>query len=122
MTAPFVAVCRLDEIDREGGVTALVEGRAVAVFRTQADDVFALGNYDPFSHASVLARGLLGTLDRDGAVVDFVASPMHKQRFDLRTGRCLEDAGVAVPVYRVTVETGVVSVAGVPEDGEERAA
>jgi nitrite reductase (NADH) small subunit len=39
-----------------------------------------------------------------------VASPMHKQRFDLRTGRCLDDAGVVVDTVPVRVESGVVQV------------
>ena len=65
-----------------------------------------MSNYDPFSQASVLARGIVGT--RGG--VPFVASPMHKHAFDLRTGRCLEDEQVSVPVYDVKVVEGVVLV------------
>ena len=37
----------------------------------------------------MLARGIVGTRGD----VPFVASPMHKQAFDLRTGECLDDAG-----------------------------
>ena len=40
----------------------------------------------------------------------FVASPVHRHAFDLRTGRCLEDAEVGVPVYDVRVVEGVVLV------------
>ena len=54
-------MCRLDQIESEGGVTALVGGEAIAVFRTFDDQVFALSNYDPFGKASVLARGIVGT-------------------------------------------------------------
>jgi len=100
-------ICHLDAIEVEGGVTALVDGEAVAVFRTYDDAVFALANYDPFSQASVLARGIIGT--RGG--VPFVASPIHKQAFDLRTGQCLDDPGVRVPTYDVHVgDDGVVVV------------
>jgi nitrite reductase (NADH) small subunit len=87
-------------------VTALVHGQAVAVFRTHDDAVFALGNHDPFSKASVLARGIVGTRGD----VPFVASPMHKHPFDLRTGRCLDDESVKVPAYDVRVEDGIVMV------------
>ena len=38
--------------------------------------------------------------------VPFVASPMHKQAFDLRTGQCLDDAAVRVPTYDVQVTDG----------------
>jgi len=106
-------VCRLDQIEPESGVTALVEGRAIALFRTHDDRLYALDNYDPFAQASVLARGIVGTLTRDGEVVDMVASPMHKQRFDLRTGRCLDDPAVGVPAYDVALKGDLVLVGGV---------
>ncbi|MDP2775766.1 MAG: nitrite reductase small subunit NirD [Nocardioides sp.] len=106
-------VCRLTDIEVEGGVAALVDGEAVAVFRTYDDQVFALSNYDPCSRASVLARGIVGTRDVDGTQVPFVASPMHKQAFDLRTGQCLDDAAVQVPTYDVRLgDDGMVLVGG----------
>lgn len=107
----YTAVCPLDRIEVEGGVCALVGGEAVAVFRTYDDEVFALANYDPCSRASVLSRGIVGTRTVDGAEVPFVASPMHKQAFDLRTGRCLDDPEVLVPTYAVHVtDEGMVVV------------
>lgn len=116
-TTSLVEVCPVEDITRESGVTALVHGKAVAVFRTHAGDVYALANYDPFSHASVLARGIVGTRTIAGESVDFVASPMHKQAFDLRTGRCLDDATVAVPTYDIVVTDGMVLVGGPKEVG-----
>jgi len=101
-------VCRLAELEVERGATALVHGQAVAIFRTQDDRVYALGNHDPFAKASVLARGIVGV--RDG--VPFVASPAHKHAFDLRSGRCLDDEHVSVPAYDVRVVEGVVLVGG----------
>jgi nitrite reductase (NADH) small subunit len=99
-------VCRLVELEVDRGATALVHGQAVAVFRTPGDEVHALGNHDPFARASVLARGIVGV--RGG--VAFVGSPVHKHAFDLRTGRCLDDDHVSVPVYDVRVVDGVVLV------------
>ncbi|MCW2866536.1 MAG: assimilatory nitrite reductase small subunit, partial [Marmoricola sp.] len=87
-----------------------VDGRAVAVFRTFEGEVFALSNYDPFSRASVLARGIVGTRGSGAEQVPFVASPMHKQAFDLRTGQCLDDAAVRIPSYDVRLEDGTVLV------------
>ena len=40
----------------------------------------------------------------------FVASPAHRHAFDLRSGRCLDDAHVSVPAYDVRVVEGVVLV------------
>ena len=99
-------VCRVDAIEVEGGVAALVEGAAVAIFRTHDGNIYAMSNYDPFSRASVLSRGILGTRGD----VPFVASPMHKQAFDLRTGQCLDDAAVRIPTYDVRVTDGLVLV------------
>ncbi|WP_425489420.1 nitrite reductase small subunit NirD [Nocardioides piscis] len=96
----------MDDLELERGVTALVHGQALAIFRTHDDGVYALGNYDPFAKASVLARGIVGT--REG--VPFVASPMHKHAFDLRTGRCLDDGDVSVPAYDVLIHDGAVFV------------
>jgi nitrite reductase (NADH) small subunit len=102
-----VAVCRLDDITRESGVLALVAGEAVAVFRTHDDEVHALSGYDPVAGACVLARGIVGTRGD----VPYVASPLHKQGYDLRTGRCLDDPEVSVATYDVSVRDGVVLVA-----------
>jgi nitrite reductase (NADH) small subunit len=101
-------VCRVEAIEVEGGVTALVDGAAIAIFRTHDGNVYAMSNYDPFSRASVLSRGILGTRGD----VPFVASPMHKQAFDLRTGQCLDDAAVRVPTYDVQIADGTVHVGG----------
>lgn len=104
--AAMTSVCAVDAVPLEGGVTALVDGVAVAVFRTYAGEVFALGNLDPFSGASVMSRGIVGS--RGDAPV--VSSPMYKQAFDLRTGRCLDDSTVAVPSYDVAVVDGIVHI------------
>lgn len=106
MSADWSAVCRLEQIEVDGGVTALVDGAAVAIFRTHDGNVYAMSNYDPWAHASVLARGIVGTRGD----VPVVASPMYKQVFDLRTGQCLDDAAVRVQTYDVRVEEGTVLV------------
>jgi len=95
----WAAVCRVDDIVPNTGVCALVAGRQVAVFRVDDDSFYALDNYDPFSRANVLSRGIVG--DLKGEVV--VASPVYKQHFSLVTGRCIEDETVSVPVYGVCV-------------------
>lgn len=105
----WTEVCPLDAIPLEGGVAALVDGVAVAIFRTHDGSVFAIGNVDPFSGASVLSRGIVGS--RGDAPV--VSSPMYKQAFDLRTGRCLDDDDVSVAAYDVAVEDGRVRVGSV---------
>ena len=104
----WIAVCKLDDIVPNTGVCALVGGRQVAVFRLDDDSVYALSNYDPFSRANVLSRGIVG--DLKGEVV--VASPVYKQHFSLATGQCLEDPDVRVPIFPVRLEGDQVWVEG----------
>jgi nitrite reductase (NADH) small subunit len=103
----WVDVCPLDKLIPGRGVCALVAGIQVAVFRVAGEEIYALSNYDPFSRAFVLSRGIVGSR----AERLKVASPVYKQSFDLDTGVCLDDATVSVPTFEVRVFDGVVQVA-----------
>jgi nitrite reductase (NADH) small subunit len=103
----WVSVCPLDRILPDTGVCALVNGEQVAVFRVgQGEALYAIANYDPFSKAQVLSRGIVG--DRNG--VPKVASPIYKQNFNLLTGQCLDDETISVATYPVQVVNGQVQV------------
>jgi nitrite reductase (NADH) small subunit len=104
--ATWIDVCPLDRLVAGRGVCALVAGVQVAIFLLD-DEVFALSNYDPFSRAFVLSRGIVGS--RGDRLK--VASPIFKQSFDLRTGECLDDNSVSVPVLASRVVGGRVQVA-----------
>jgi nitrite reductase (NADH) small subunit len=110
MTAQLVetwtAICRYEQLIPERGVAALVDGHQVAVFRTFDGVLYAIDNRDPFSGAFVLSRGIVGTR----AAAPTVASPIFKQVFDLRTGECLTDPGVAIDVHEVRCVDGVVEI------------
>jgi nitrite reductase (NADH) small subunit len=104
----WVDVCSLSEIVLNTGVCALVEGEQVAIFRVGGEsEVLAISNYDPFSKANVLSRGIVG--DRNG--ITKVASPIYKQNFNLMTGECLDDQTVSIPTYQARVVEGRVQVA-----------
>ena len=81
--------------------------RHVAVFRVGDDPWCAIDNVDPKSRASVLSRGLIGSLGE--RIV--VASPLYKQHFDLRSGECLEAPEQSVRAHLVRVDAGRVQVA-----------
>lgn len=103
----WTEICAEARIPAAYGVAALLpNGEQVALFRTDEDEILAIGNVDPISGAAVLSRGIVG----DAAGVPVVASPIYKERFDLRTGACLDNAEVSVPVFGVRVENGVVFV------------
>ena len=103
-------ICRVDDLTPERGAAALVDGRPVALFRLDDDEVLAIDDVDPFWGVAVLSRGLVGCLGG----TDTVASPLLKQRFDLRTGICIDDTSVSVPTWPVRVHLGRVEVAQVP--------
>ncbi|WP_404788563.1 nitrite reductase small subunit NirD [Altericista sp. CCNU0014] len=105
--AQWTTVCPLDRIAINTGVCALVNDRQVAVFRIgDGTEVYAIGNYDPFSKAHVLSRGIVG--DRNG--IPKVASPVYKHNFNLATGECLDDPSITVPKFAVRVVDGQVQV------------
>ncbi|WP_405816616.1 nitrite reductase small subunit NirD [Streptomyces sp. NBC_01390] len=94
----WFTVCDLSVLLPGRGVAALLpDGRQAAVFRDRAGNLYAIDNRDPFGGAAVLSRGLTGT--HQGR--PYVASPLLKQRFDLESGRCLDDETVAVTAYEV---------------------
>ena len=98
-------ICAIDEIVLNTGMAARIEGRQVAVFRTD-EGVFAIANHDPFSGANVLSRGIIG--DVGGKLV--VASPVYKQHFCLRTGICLEDDSVSVSIWPAQARDGRILI------------
>jgi nitrite reductase (NADH) small subunit len=103
-------VCALSDLVPGRGVAALVGKLQVAIFLVDDVDgegeLFALSNFDPFSEAFVLSRGIVGT--RGDRLK--VASPIYKQSFDLRTGESLDVPGVSVPVFGVRIVDGRVQV------------
>lgn len=118
----WVEVCALDDLVPNLGACALAGGRPIALFRVVADgsdpgSVYAIDNYDAKAGASVLSRGIVG--DLQGEVV--VASPLYKQHYSLRTGRCLEYPEHSVRAFPVRVLDGQVQV-GVSVTALRRAA
>jgi nitrite reductase (NADH) small subunit len=106
----WVTVCTVDQIPPNTGVCALVADRQVAIFQVPSADgtaqLYAIDNYDPFSKAYVLSRGIVG--DRNG--IPKVASPIYKQNFNLQTGECLDDPTVAVVTYPSRLVEGQVQI------------
>lgn len=103
----WVDVCSVDDLVANAGVCALVEETQVAIFYMPEDNaVFAINNFDPFSLINILSRGLIG----DSKGEPMVASPIYKQRFNLKTGVCLDDDTVKVDSYGVRIEGNRVEV------------
>ncbi len=105
MNANWVKVCKTEDILPYSGVTAFLFGQQIAIFRVNSE-FYAISDYDPFSGAYVLSRGIVG--DRAGVVK--VASPIYKQSFSLVTGECLDDPTVKLPTYPVQVEDDIIYI------------
>ncbi|HKO48799.1 MAG TPA: nitrite reductase small subunit NirD [Polyangiaceae bacterium] len=107
-------VCAIDDVLPGTGVAALVNGEQIAIVRTRDGQFAALSNFDPFSNAFVIARGIVG----DRAGVPKIASPIYKQNFSLQTGECLDDPSVRLAVFPVRIVTGRVQVSVSTRDSE----
>ncbi|MFE0461556.1 nitrite reductase small subunit NirD [Kitasatospora sp. NPDC058965] len=108
-------ICELDDLVPGRGVAVLLpDGTQAAVFRTRGGELYALDNRDPFSGAYVMSRGLTGSRGEAPVVV----SPMLKQAFDLRTGRCLDEetapdgSPAHLRTWPVRVAVAALAVAG----------
>lgn len=104
----WTTACRLESLLPGRGVAVLLPGdEQAALFLLPDATLAAVGNIDPIGRAAVMSRGIVG--DRAGEPT--VASPLLKQAFSLRTGRCLDDEAHALRVYDVRVADGIVEVA-----------
>jgi nitrite reductase (NADH) small subunit len=100
-------VCPISDIQPFSGMATVVGKEQVAVFRLRSEDeVYAISNYDPFSHTYALSNGVVG--DRAGIIR--VTSPVYKHSFNLKTGECLEDSSVTLQTWEARVINGFVQV------------
>ncbi len=107
----WTTVGPVERIAPDRGVAALVDGIPVAVFRLADVDgtgerFAAIDHVDPATGAPIMARGLVGSVGE----VTTVASPLHKQRYSLDSGECLDDSSLSVRVFEVAIIDGMVNV------------
>lgn len=100
-------ICPVTDLVPNMGVCALVAGKQVAVFNcTRTHSLYAISNYDPIGKANILSRGLIGSIEEQ----PYVASPLYKQHFNLRTGECLEQPHHQIEIYPVREQNGQIQV------------
>lgn len=106
-TSSWVEICKLDDLVNNVGVCALIDEQQIAVFKLSGDEaVYAINNHDPFSHANVMSRGVVGDFKNQPVV----ASPIYKQHFNLQTGQCIEDKTVKLETFPVRVVDNRVQI------------
>ncbi|WP_332602367.1 nitrite reductase small subunit NirD [Arthrobacter sp. S2(2024)] len=100
-------VCAIDELEPAWGEAALVGGRQVALFRTTPDQVLAVSQQDPATLSNVMARGIVGSRGSRPTI----ASPLHKEVYDLETGECFTNPELRLASYATRLVDGYVEVA-----------
>ncbi|BDZ64702.1 nitrite reductase small subunit NirD [Agromyces mangrovi Wang et al. 2018] len=104
----WTPVCRRVDLTPLWGEAALVQGRQVALFLLPDGRLFAVSNQDPATGSHVISRGIVGS--RGGRPT--IASPLHKDVFDLATGECLTNPDLRLPTWRVQEDADhVIAVA-----------
>jgi len=108
-------ICDTTDLVKDSGISALLvseansggEDEQIAIFHipNSEEKIFAVGNYDPIGQANVLYRGLVGCIDDEPVV----SSPLYKQHYSLKTGRCLQE-DKTIAVYDIRIEDEKVQV------------
>ena len=116
----WIHICPLDALPADSGIGALLnqdtaDEQQIALFRVMgqepgSDTICAISNFDPFSKANVLARGILCSVGDELAV----ASPIGKEHFSLITGQCFEEEDVSIKTYPGKIIDGQVYVQALP--------
>ncbi len=120
--AGWTAIANVDDVPFNRGVAALVESvegiaTPVAVFRLGGGDInlvdgvagrwYCVDHVDPATLVPVMARGLVGSVSPPvsdtNTAIDIVVSPIYKHRYDLATGRCLNDDTLRLTTHEVAI-------------------
>lgn len=95
----------VSEFEKEGGVTAKVGEKQIAIFYFESrNEWYACDNACPHTGDMVLSRGFLGDTNGEPKVV----CPLHKRNYSLTSGDCLSGENYKVNLYPVIVENGSV--------------
>ncbi len=105
-TATYTNVCARDQLEPLWGEAVLVDGEQIALIVLPNGDLYAVSNQDPATGSFVMSRGIIGSRgDRFT-----LASPLHKQVYDLATGECLSSADFFLRTFDVRVVDGIVQI------------
>jgi nitrite reductase (NADH) small subunit len=99
--------CAVSDLEPSWGEAALVRMKQIAMFLISPTEIYAVAHKDPYTDANVMARGIVGSRgDRPT-----IASPLHKQVYDLGTGECFTDPSLFLRTYQTRVTGGFIEVA-----------
>lgn len=101
MGSSEVTLCDVDlDTVADQGVAVTVQGSEV-ILLSRGGDFFAISGICPHKGARLL----------DGSIKeDIVTCPWHRQRFDLRTGECVTNPRLRLPVFEAVVDGSTVTI------------
>ncbi|MEH6492531.1 nitrite reductase small subunit NirD [Halopseudomonas sp.] len=98
----WVDICALDEIPPSGVHVVMAPKGDIAIFRTSANQVFALDDRCPHQGASLSQGVVIGNL---------VVCPQHNWQIQLDSGRALTPDIGCSNTYPARIEAGRVQIA-----------
>lgn len=102
----WIPVCLVASLEPFWGEAVLVGAQQFALFLFPDGDLHAVSNGDPATGACVMSRGIVGSKGARRTI----ASPLHKEVYDLATGECLSGADYFLPVVPVRIVDGTVEL------------
>ncbi|MCS5723449.1 nitrite reductase small subunit NirD [Herbiconiux sp. CPCC 203407] len=98
--------CRLGDLEPYWGEAVLLRAEQIALVLLSPREVYAVEHRDPATGSYVMARGIVGSKgDRPT-----IASPLHKQVYDLGTGECFSHPDLALGTFRTRIVGGFIEV------------
>jgi nitrite reductase (NADH) small subunit len=106
-TLVWERACAVTDLEPSWGEAALIRENQIALFLLSPTEIYAVDHRDPHTEAHVMARGIVGSKgDRPT-----IASPLHKEVYDLVTGECFTNPTLALNTYETRVVGGFIEVA-----------
>ena len=110
LTRPAIVwerACAVADLEPSWGEAALIRRNQIALFLLSPTEIYAVDHRDPHTEAHVMARGIVGSKgDRPT-----IASPLHKEVYDLGTGECFTNPTLVLNTYETRVVGGFIEVA-----------
>jgi nitrite reductase (NADH) small subunit len=104
--AAWERVCAVGELEPSFGEAVMVRMKQIALFLISPGEIYAVSHTDPATDAPVMARGIVGSRGERATV----ASPLHKEVYDLGTGECLARPDLFLETFRTRVVGGFIEI------------